>query len=382
MSLPSGDFVRKEVMPVAMEMEHADEFPTKLVDRMKEFGLFGAVIPEEYGGLDLELTTYALIIEEICRGWMSLAGILNSHLIMAHMIAVNGTPEQKERFLPVMATGEKRGGVCITEPNAGSDVQAIQTRAVRDGDEYVINGTKTLISNGRRGELFVVVAKTDPQAEPRHRGISILIAEKGPGLTVSRDIPKLGYKGIDTAELVFSDYRVPATNLLSGEEGKGFYHMMSGMEVGRINVAARCVGVARIALEDAIKYAKKRETFGKPIAEHQAIQIKLANMATQVEAAHLLVQHAAEKKDRGERSDLEAAMAKLFASEMCLQVATDSMRIHGGYGYTQELPIERHFRDAPFMIIAEGSNEIQQLIIARNLLNNYPSGDFIFDSGL
>ena len=376
------DFVQREVMPVATKMEHADEYPFDLVERMKELGLLGAIIPEGYGGLGLDTTTYALIIEEICRGWMSLTGVLNSHLIMAYMVATDGTPEQKERFLPLMATGEKRGGICITEPNAGSDVQAIQTRAVRDGDEYVVNGTKTLITNGRHGNTFALVVKTDPKAEPAHRGISIFIAEKGAGFTVVRDIPKLGYKGIDTCELVFEDYRVPAANLISGEEGRGFYQIMGGLEVGRINIAARCVGIARAALEEAIKYAQHRETFGKPIAQHQAIQIKLANMATQVQAAHLLVLQAAEKKDRGERADLEAGMAKLFASEMCLQVATDSMRIHGGYGYTQDLTVERHFRDAPLMMIGEGSNEIQQLVIARNLLNNYPSGDFIYDSGL
>ena len=376
------DFVQREVMPVATKMEHADEYPFDLVERMKELGLLGAIVPEEYGGLGLDTTTYALIIEEICRGWMSLTGVLNSHIIMAYMVAADGTPEQKERFLPLMATGEKRGGICITEPNAGSDVQAIQTRAVRDGDEYVVNGTKTLITNGRHGNTFALVVKTDPKAEPAHRGISIFIAEKGAGFTVVRDIPKLGYKGIDTCELVFDDYRVPAANLIGSEEGQGFYQIMGGLEVGRINIAARCVGIARAALEEAIKYAQHRETFGKPIAQHQAIQIKLANMATQVQAAHLLVLQAAEKKDRGERADLEAGMAKLFASEMCLQVATDSMRIHGGYGYTQDLTVERHFRDAPLMLIGEGSNEIQQLVIVRNLLSNYPSGDFIYDSGL
>ena len=376
------DFVQKEVMPVATEMEHADEYPVHLVERMKEIGLFGAIISEEYGGLGLDTTTYALIIEELCRGWMSLTGVLNSHLIMAYLVDTNGTLEQKERFLPLMATGERRGGICITEPDAGSDVQAITTRAVRDGDEYVVDGTKTLITNGRHGNTFALVVKTDPQAEPAHRGISVFIAEKGPGFTVARDIPKLGYKGVDTCELVFDGYRVPAANLVGGEEGKGFYHIMSGLEVGRINVAARAVGVARIALERAITYAQHRETFGKPIAQHQAIQIKLANMATQVQAAHLLVLHAAEKKVRGERADLEAGMAKLFATEMCLQVATEAMRIHGGYGYTQDLTVERYFRDAPLMMIGEGTNEIQQLVIARSLLSNYPSGDFIFDAGL
>ena len=376
------EFVEKDVMPVASKMEHSNEYPFDLVEQMKKFGLFGAIIPKEYGGLELDSTTYALIIEELCRGWMSLSGILNSHLIMAYMLATNGTQEQKERFLPLMAKGEKRGGICITETNAGSDVAAIQTRAVRDGDEYVVNGTKTLITNGRHGNTFALVTKTDPDAKPAHRGISIFIAEKGPGFSVLRDIPKLGYKGIDTCELMFEDYRVPLSNLIGGEEGQGFYQIMSGLEVGRVNIAARCVGIARIALEEAVKYAQQREAFGKPIGQHQAIQLKLANMATQIQAAHLLVRHAAEKKDRGERADLEAGMAKLFASEMCMQVSLDSMRIHGGYGYTQDLTIERHFRDAPLMIIGEGTNEIQQLIIARNLLSNYPSGDFIYERGL
>ena len=376
------EFVRREVNPVASRMEHADEYPFELVERMKELGLFGAIIPQEYGGLELDLVTYALIIEEICRGWMSLSGVLNSHLIMAYMLATGGTQEQKERFLPLMATGEKRGGICITEPNAGSDVQAIETKAVRDGDDYVVNGTKTLITNGRHGNTFALVTKTDPTADPPRRGMSIFIAEKGPGFNVVRDIPKLGYKGIDTCELLFEDYRVSGGNLIGGEEGKGFYQIMSGLEVGRVNVAARCVGIARAALEESIKYAQQRKTFGKPIGEHQAIQIMLANMATQVQAAHLMVRHAAEKKDRGERADLEAGMAKLFASEMCLQVATDALRIHGGYGYTQDLTLERHFRDAPLMIIGEGTNEIQQQVIARNLLKNYPSGDFLYEAGL
>jgi len=376
------EFVRREVNPVASRMEHADEYPFELVERMKELGLFGAIIPQEYGGLELDVVTYALVIEEICRGWMSLSGILNSHLIMAYMVATSGTQEQKERFLPLMATGEKRGGICITEPNAGTDVQAIETKAVRDGDEYVVNGTKTLITNGRHGNTFALVTKTDPAADPPRRGMSIFIAEKGPGFNVVRDIPKLGYKGVDTCELLFEDYRVSGGNLIGGEEGKGFYQIMSGLEVGRVNVAARCVGIARAALEESIRYAQQRKTFGKPIGEHQAIQMMLAKMATQVQAAHLMVRHAAEKKDRGERADLEAGMAKLFASEMCLQVATDALRIHGGYGYTQDLTLERHFRDAPLMIIGEGTNEIQQQVIARNLLKNYPSGDFLYEAGL
>ena len=376
------EFVRREVNPVAQQMDHDDEYPFELVERMKELGLFGAIIPEKYGGLELDVSSYALVIEEICRGWMSLSGILNSHLIMAYMVATHGTEEQKDNYLPKMATGEKRGGICITEPNAGSDVQAIETKAVRDGDDYVVNGTKSLITNGRHGNTFALVTKTDTTADPPRRGISIFIAEKGPGFNVVRDIPKLGYKGVDTCELSFEDYRVSGGKLVGGHEGQGFYQIMGGLELGRINVAARCLGVARAALEEATRYAKHRETFGKPIGEHQSIQILLANMATQVQAAHLMVLHAAEKKDRGERADMEAGMAKLFASEMCMQVAIDAMRVHGGYGYTQDLTVERHFRDAPLMMIGEGTNEIQRLIIARHLLNDFPTGDFLYESGL
>jgi alkylation response protein AidB-like acyl-CoA dehydrogenase len=376
------EFVRREVNPAAMQMEHDDEYPFELVERMKELGLFGAIIPEEYGGLALDVSTYALIIEEICRGWMSLSGILNSHLIMAYMVTTKGTQEQKNHYLPLMASGEKRGGICITEPNTGSDVQAIETRAVRDGDEYVVNGSKSLITNGRHGNTFALVTKTDINADPPRKGMSIFIAEKGPGFNVVRDIPKLGYKGVDTCELSFEDYRVSGGNLVGGEEGQGFYQILSGLELGRINVAARCLGVARAALEEATKYAQQRKTFGKPIGEHQSIQIMLANMATNVQAAHLMVLHAAEKKDRGERADMEAGMAKLFASEMCMEVTIDAMRIHGGYGYTQDLPVERYFRDAPLMMIGEGTNEIQRVLIARHLLKDFSTGDFLYESGL
>ena len=376
------EFVRRDVNPVAQQMEHDDEYPSELVERMKELGLFGAIIPEEYGGLALDVSTYALAIEEICRGWMSLSGILNSHLIMAYLVTTHGTKEQKEHYLPLMATGEKRGGICITEPNAGSDVQAIETRAVREGDEYVVNGSKSLITNGRHGNTFALVTKTDINADPPRRGISVFIAEKGPGFNVVRDVPKLGYKGVDTCELSFDDYRVSGGNLVGGEEGKGFYQILSGLELGRINVAARCLGVARAAMEDATNYAKQRKTFGKPIGEHQSIQIMLANMATNIQAAHLMVLHAAEKKDRGERADMEAGMAKLFASEMCMQVTIDAMRIHGGYGYTQDLTVERHFRDAPLMMIGEGTNEIQRILIARHLMKDFSSGDFLYELGL
>jgi alkylation response protein AidB-like acyl-CoA dehydrogenase len=364
-------FVEREVMPVASELEHRDEYPHALVDRLKELGLFGATIPPEYGGLGLDVSTYAMVVEELCRGWMSLSGVLNTHLMLAFMLKTHGTDEQKERYLPAMATGSERGALCLTEPHAGSDVQRIRTTATRDGDDYVLNGSKMFITNARYGTLYAIAAKTDTHADPPYRGMSMFVGEKGPGLTVSRDLKKLGYKGLETCEVNFEDYRVPVGNLLGGEEGKGFFQVMSGLEVGRINIAARAVGVGRAAFEQAIKYAQERETFGKPIAEHQAIQLKLADMATKLEAARLLTYQAAEKKDRGDRCDLEAGMAKLFASEACLEIATEAMRILGGYGYTQEFPVERYFRDAPLLIIGEGTNEIQRLVIARQLLQRH-----------
>ena len=365
-------FVEREVKPVASELEHRDEYPHALVERMKDLGLFGAIIPAEHGGMGLSFTTYALIIEEICRGWMSLTGVLNSHLLFAHILALFGTEAQKRRLLPAMASGEKRGGLALTEPHAGSDVQRIRTTAKREGDHYLINGSKMFITNARHGNILAVAAKTDPDADPAYAGISLFAAEKGaPGLTVSRDIKKLGYKGLDTCELVFEDFPVPAEAMIGGEEGRGFKHVMGGLEVGRINVAARAVGVAQAAFEEAICYAQQRETFGKPICEHQAIQLKLADMATKIEASRLLVRQAAEKKDAGERCDLEAGMAKLFASEACEEVALEAMRVLGGYGYTQEFPVERFYRDAPLMIIGEGTSEIQKLVIARNLLKKY-----------
>ncbi|MFQ5861469.1 MAG: acyl-CoA dehydrogenase family protein, partial [Dehalococcoidia bacterium] len=326
------DWVKREVIPIASRMEQADEYPFELVEQMRELGLFGAIIPKEYGGLGMDYVTYALVIEELCKGWMSLAGILNSHLIMAYVVATYGTPDQKERLLPPMASGEKRGGVCLTEPDTGSDVQAIQTRAELWDGYYVINGTKTLITNGRHGNTFALLAKTDMSAQPPYRGIGCFIVEKGEGFDVVRDIPKLGYRGVDTCELAFQDFKVPQDSLVGEEEGHGFAQMMSGLEVGRINVAARAVGVAQAALEAALGYSQQRYTFGKPIAQHQAIQLKLADMATQVQAARLLTLHAAGKKDQGQRCDLEAGMAKLFASEVCLEVAMEAMRIHGGYG--------------------------------------------------
>ena len=368
-------FVERDVKPVASEMEHRDEYPHALVEQMKALGLFGAIIPTQYGGLGLSFTTYAMIIEEICRGWMSLTGILNSHLLFAYMIAQFGTDEQKQRLLPAMATGEKRGGLALTEPHAGSDVQRIKSTAKKQGDNYLINGSKMFITNGRHGNILAVAAKTDPTAEPAYTGISMFAIEKGaqdtPGLTVSRDIKKLGYKGLDTCELAFEDLPTPASSLIGGKEGQGFKQVMGGLEVGRINVAARAVGVAQAAFEEAIRYSQQRETFGKPICEHQAIQLKLAEMATKIEASRLLVRQASTKKDNGERCDLEAGMAKLFASESCQEVALDAMRVLGGYGYTQEFPVERFYRDAPLMIIGEGTSEIQKLVIARNLLKEY-----------
>jgi alkylation response protein AidB-like acyl-CoA dehydrogenase len=364
-------FVEREVMPVASELEHRNEYPHALVERMKELGLFGATILPEYGGLGLDVTTYAMVVEELCRGWMSLSGVLNTHLMLAYMLRMHGTEDQKQRYLPAMARGEHRGALCLTEPHAGSDVQRIRTTAVRQGDVYILNGSKMFITNARYGTLYAIAAKTDKDADPPYRGISMFVGEKGPGVTVGRDMEKLGYKGVETCEVNFEDYAVPATNLIGGKEGQGFSHVMGGLEVGRINIAARAVGVAKAAFAQAIKYAQQRETFGKPIAEHQAIQLKLADMATKIEAARLLTYQAAEKKDRGERCDLEAGMAKLFASETCLEVSTEAMRILGGYGYTNEFPVERYYRDAPLMIIGEGTNEIQRLVIARQLLQRY-----------
>ncbi len=365
-------FVQKEVMPVASGYEHADEYPHALVDRMKEMGLFGATIPEEYGGMELDTVTYALIVEEICRGWMSLSGVLNTHLIMAWVLRTFGTEEQKRRWLPGMATGDKRGGLALSEPDAGSDVAAMRTTATRDGDRYLVNGVKFWITNGRHGNTFLLLAKTDPDAQPPHGGISAFIIEKGaPGFMVSRDIKKLGYKGIETCELVFENFPVPAADLVGGREGAGFRMVMSGLETGRINVAARAVGVMRAAFEDSIRYAQIRRTFGKPIAEHQLIQSKLALMATDIEAARMLVINAALLKDRGERSDLESAMAKLFATQACARHTLEAIHIHGGYGYTTEFDVERYYRDAPLMTVGEGTNEILQTVIARNLVRKH-----------
>ncbi|MFL5660024.1 MAG: acyl-CoA dehydrogenase family protein [Ktedonobacteraceae bacterium] len=365
-------FVDREVIPVAHELEHSDTYPLELIEKLKTLGIFSATIPEAYGGLGFDFVTYVQVVEELARGWMSLAGIVNTHVLVAYMLAAHGTEEQRQSFLPRMAEGDQRGGLCISEANAGSDVQAITMTATRDDTDYILNGSKLWVTNGVHAGIFAVLARSDTAVHPPHRGMSVFLIEKGtPGLSVSRTFDKLGYKGVETAELVFDAVRVPATYLLGGIEGQGFKHAMSGLEVGRINVAARAVGIAQAAFNDAIRYAQQRVTFGKPIAQHQAIQLKLADMATKIEAARLLLQKAASKKDRGERCDLEAGMAKLFASEMCQEVTLDALRIHGGFGYTKEFNVERYYRDAPFMLVGEGTSEIQRLVIARQLLQRY-----------
>jgi alkylation response protein AidB-like acyl-CoA dehydrogenase len=365
-------FVEREVLPVASDMEHTDEFPEAIVAGMREMGLFGVTIPETYGGLGLDLPTYTGVIEELAAGWMSLSGVLNTHVMAANLIKINGTEEQRERWLPRLATGELRGCLSLSEPDAGSDTSALRCKAERDGDEYVITGTKAWVTNGERAGIVALAARTD-------EGITCFIVEKEPGpafegITVSRNIGKLGYKGIETVEMAYEGHRVPADWVLGGPEGlgRGQHFILSALEVGRINIAARSVGVARAAFEAAIRYAQERETFGKPIAQHQSIQNKLADMGTQLQAARLLTEHAAALKEAGARCDVEAGMAKLFASEAAFAIATESMRIHGAVGYTTDLPIERYFRDAPLMIIGEGTNEIQRLVIARGLLNRYP----------
>jgi alkylation response protein AidB-like acyl-CoA dehydrogenase len=358
-------FIAREVAPVASEMEHADAYPEAIVEQMKALGLFGIAIPEAYGGLGLDLLTYIGVVEELAYGWMSLSGIVNTHTIAAHLIVHHGTEEQKQRWLPRMASGELRGCLSLSEADAGSDTRNLSCRAVRDGDEYVVTGTKMWVTNGERAGIVALAVRTE-------EGISCLIVEKEPGprtggITVSRNIGKLGYKGIETVEMTYDGHRVPADALL-GDAGRGLGYILGALEVGRINIAARAVGVARAAFDAAFAYAQERRTMGKPIAEHQAIQMKIADMATKLEAARLLTRNAAERKQSGERADVEAGMAKLFASETAFEVATEALRIHGGVGYTTELPVERYYRDAPLMIIGEGTNEIQRLVIARGLL--------------
>ena len=365
-------WIDREVRPVVMKHDHADLYPSELVEQMKEMGLFGATIGREYGGLGLPATTYAEMVARIASYWMAITGIFNSHLIMAAAVERFGTPEQKSLWLPKFASGEVRGGLALTEPDAGTDLQSIRTTAVRDGDHYVINGTKTWITNGIEGSCFALLAKTDPAAEPRYKGMSFFIAPKQEGFTVGKKFEKLGYKAIDSAELVFDNYRLPKENLIGGVEGQGFFQATGGLELGRINVAARGVGLAEGALRLATEYAQMRKTMGKPIAEHQAIQLKLGEMVTRARAARLLTMDAAQAYDRGERCDMEAGMAKFFASEAAVSNADEGMRIYGGYSYSKEYEIERYYRDAMLMCIGEGTNEMQRMIISKQWVKRNP----------
>ncbi|MFI0462773.1 acyl-CoA dehydrogenase family protein [Saccharopolyspora sp. 5N102] len=362
------DFVDKSVKPVVQELEHSNTYPEALIEQMKELGIFGLAIPEEYGGTPVSTPCYVLIVEELARGWMSLAGAMGGHTVVSKLLLNFGTEEQKRKYLPKMATGEIRATMALTEPGGGSDLQAMTTNARREGDEYAVNGAKTWITNSRRSQLIALMCKTDPAAKPGHKGISILLVEHGPGLTVSRDLPKLGYKGVESCELSFEDYRAPASALLGTEEGRGFAQMMKGLETGRIQVASRALGVGKAALEDALRYAQERESFGKPIWQHQSVGNYLADMATKLTAARQLTLHAAREYDAGRRVDMEAGMAKLFASEVAMEIALNAVRIHGGYGYSTEFDVERYFRDAPLMIVGEGTNEIQRNVIAAQLV--------------
>jgi alkylation response protein AidB-like acyl-CoA dehydrogenase len=366
------DFVNREVRPVARELEHEDTYPEKLVEQMKALGIFGLAVPEPWGEVSVSAPCYAAVTEELARGWMSLAGAMGGHTVVAKLLVAHGTEEQKDRYLPRMAAGEVRATMALTEPGGGSDLQALRTTARRDGDHYVVDGSKTWITNARRSALVALLCRTDPHADPAHRGISILLVEKGPGFEVSRDLPKLGYKGVESCELSFDGFRTPVTSLLGEEEGHGFAQMMRGLEIGRIQVASRAVGVGRAALEDSLAYAQERESFGKPIWQHQSIGNYLADMATSLTAARQLVMYAARRYESGQRADLEAGMAKLFASETTMKIALDAVRIHGGYGYSTEFDVERYFRDAPLMIVGEGTNEIQRNVIARQLVKRHP----------
>lgn len=361
-------WVEQELRPIARKFDQADEYPIELVEQMKSLGLFGATISEQYGGLGLSASTYARIVSRICQVWMAPSGIFNSHLIMANCVERGGTEAQKEYFLPRFASGELRGGIGLTEPDAGSDLQGIRLHARRDGEDYVLNGTKTWITNGLQGNCLAVLTKTDPTAEPRHRGMSLFLCEKGDGFSVGKKLKKLGYRAIDSAELIFEDFRVSSANLIGGEEGRGFQQIAGGLELGRINIAARGAGMAKGATDMALAYAMERKTFGKPIAEHQAIQLKLAEMSTRAAAAVLLVEQAAKKFDQSERCDLEAGQAKFFASEAAVQNSLDAMRVFGGYSYSPEYEIERFYRDAPLLCIGEGTNEIQRMIIAKQMV--------------
>ena len=362
------DFIDRDVKPAVNEMEHRNEYPEKFIEQMKQIGIYGLAVPEEYGGTPVSMPCYVAVTEELARGWMSLAGAMGGHTVVAKLLTAFGTDEQKAAYLPGMATGELRATMALTEPGGGSDLQAMRTTAGIEADHYVVNGSKTWISNARRSGLFALMCKTDPQATPKHRGISILLVEHGPGLTVSRDLPKLGYKGVESCEISFDNFRVPTSAVLGGSAGHGFAQMMKGLETGRIQVASRALGVARAALEDALQYAQDRHSFGTPIWKHQAIGHQLADMATKLTAARQLTLFAAARFDAGARCDMEAGMAKLFASETAMEIALSALRIHGGYGYSTEYDIERYFRDAPLMIVGEGTNEIQKNVIAAQLI--------------
>jgi alkylation response protein AidB-like acyl-CoA dehydrogenase len=367
-----AEWVDREVRPVVRELEHANTYPEKLIGQMKELGIFGLAIGEPWGDVAVSMPCYALVTAELARGWMSLAGAMGGHTVVAKLLQAFGTREQQDKYLPKMATGEIRATMALTEPGGGSDLQALRTIARKDPEGYVINGSKTWITNARRSQLIALLCKTDPDASPRHKGISIILVEHGPGLTVSKDLPKLGYKGVESCELVFDGYRAPAGALLGGEEGQGFAQMMKGLETGRIQVASRALGVAQAALDDSLRYAQERESFGQPIWKHQSIGNYLADMATKTTAARQLILYAAERFEMGQRCDMEAGMAKLFASETAMEVALNAVRIHGGYGYSTEYDVERYFRDAPLMIVGEGTNEIQRNVIASQLINRAP----------
>lgn len=364
-----ADFVDRDVRPTVNEVEHANEYPTQWIEQMKEMGIFGLAIPEPWGFGKVSTEAYVHITQELARGWMSLAGAMGGHTVVSKLILEFGTDEQKEKYLPRMATGEIRATMALTEPGGGSDLQAMRTVAKKDGEDYVINGTKTWITNARKSDLLALLCKTDPEAEPRHKGISIILVEKGEGFSISQDLPKLGYKGVESCEISFDGLRLPQSQLLGGTEGVGFKQMMKGLEIGRIQVASRSLGVAQAALDDAVKYAQERESMGKPIWKHQSVGNHLATMATKLEAARQLVLHAARTYDSGERVDMEAGMAKYFASEMAAEVALDAIRVHGGYGYSTEYEVERYYRDAPLMIVGEGTNEIQLGVIAKQLVS-------------
>lgn len=361
-------FVDREVKPTVREVEHANEYPEAWIEQMKQIGIYGLAIPESYGGTPVSTRCYVLVTQELSRGWMSLAGAMGGHTVVAKLLDLFGTEEQKRTYLPAMASGEVRATMALTEPRGGSDLQSMKTTARQDGSDLVINGSKTWISNARRSGLIALLCKTDPAAKPAHKGISVVLVEHGDGLTVSRDLPKLGYKGVETCELTFDDFRVPATAILGGEPGAGFAQMMKGLETGRIQVASRALGVATAALDDALRYAQERESFGQPIWKHQAVGHYLADMATKLTAARQLTLYAADRYDSGERADMEAGMAKLFASEVAMEIALNAVRIHGGYGYSTEYDVERYFRDAPLMIVGEGTNEIQRNVIAGQLV--------------